>query len=44
MTGRHPSHVGQQTEMNLNPMPGIACGINLKYYKNGSILGKLTLL
>ena len=20
-----------QTEMNLNPMPGVACGINLKY-------------
>lgn len=31
MTGRHPSHVGQQTEMNLNPTPGIACGINLQY-------------
>jgi arylsulfatase B len=31
LTGRHPSHIGQQTGMNLNPMPGIACGINLKY-------------
>eukprot|EP01043_Picozoa_sp_COSAG02_P042459 COSAG02_NODE_3612_length_6484_cov_22.155834_2_plen_148_part_00 len=31
MTGRHPSHIGQQTGMNLNPMPGVACGINLKY-------------
>lgn len=31
MTGRHPSHIGQQTKMNLNPMPGVACGINLKY-------------
>ena len=27
----HPSHIGQQTKMNLNPMPGVACGINLKY-------------
>ena len=31
MTGRHPSHIGQQTKMNLNPMPGVACGISLKY-------------
>jgi arylsulfatase B len=31
MTGRFPYHHGQQTEMNLNPMPGIACGINLGY-------------
>jgi arylsulfatase B len=31
MTGRLPYHIGQQTAMNLNPMPGIACGINLAY-------------
>ena len=31
MTGRYPWHIGQQTTQNLNPMPGIACGINLKY-------------
>eukprot|EP00040_Diaphanoeca_grandis_P004497 m.29078 g.29078 ORF g.29078 m.29078 type:complete len:692 (+) comp16037_c0_seq1:36-2111(+) len=31
MTGRYPWHIGQQTDMNLNPTPGIACGINLKY-------------
>jgi arylsulfatase A-like enzyme len=30
-TGRYPWHIGQQTQMNLNPTPGIACGINLKY-------------
>lgn len=24
-------HIGQQTNMNLNPTPGIACGINLAY-------------
>ena len=28
MTGRYPYHIGQQTGMNLNPTPGIACGIN----------------
>ena len=27
MTGRYPWHIGQQTRMNLNPTPGIACGI-----------------
>ena len=31
MTGRYPWHIGQQTRMNLNPTPGIACGINLEY-------------
>lgn len=31
MTGRYPWHLGQHTTQNLNPMPGIACGINLKY-------------
>lgn len=31
MTGRYPWHIGQQTRMNLNPTPGIACGISLKY-------------
>jgi arylsulfatase A-like enzyme len=31
MSGRYPWHVGQQTDMNLNPTPGIACGINLNY-------------
>jgi arylsulfatase len=30
-TGRHPYHIGQQTGMNLNPMPGIACGINTAF-------------
>jgi hypothetical protein len=29
--GTDPWHIGQQTRMNLNPTPGIACGINLKY-------------
>ena len=23
--------VGQQTQMNLNPTPGVACGISLNY-------------
>ena len=31
LTGRYPWHIGQQTTQNLNPMPGIACGMNLKY-------------
>ena len=31
LTGRYAWHLGQQTEMNLNPMPGIACGIDLKF-------------
>ena len=31
LTGRYAWHLGQQTEMNLNPMPGIACGIDLQY-------------
>jgi len=31
LTGRYPWHIGQQTHMNLNPTPGIACGINTKY-------------
>ena len=31
MTGRYPYHIGQQTGMNLNPTPGIACGINTAY-------------
>jgi arylsulfatase B/arylsulfatase I/J len=31
LTGRYAWHLGQQTEMNLNPMPGIACGISLEY-------------
>jgi hypothetical protein len=30
LTGRYPWHIGQQTEMNLNPTPGIACGISLE--------------
>ena len=30
-TGRYPFRLGQQTGMNLNPMPGIACGINTNY-------------
>ena len=28
---RYPWHLGQHTTQNLNPTPGIACGINLKY-------------
>ena len=28
MTGRYPWHLGQQTGMNLNPTPGIACECN----------------
>lgn len=31
MTGRQPYHLGQQTEMNLNPTPAIACGISPSY-------------
>lgn len=31
LTGRYPWHIGQQTHMNLNPTPGIACGINKDY-------------
>lgn len=31
MSGRQPYHVGQQTKQNLNPTPGVACGINLTY-------------
>ena len=31
LTGRYPWHLGQHTTMNLNPMPGIACGIDPKY-------------
>ena len=31
LSGRYPWHIGQQTTQNLNPTPGIACGINLKY-------------
>ncbi len=37
-TGRYPWHLGQQTTQNLNPMPGIACGINLKYKFIGELL------
>eukprot|EP01052_Picozoa_sp_SAG31_P060687 SAG31_NODE_19837_length_590_cov_1.274949_2_plen_124_part_00 len=40
-TGRHPSHIGQQTEMNLNPMPGIACGIALQYDFMPKVLRKV---
>jgi len=40
MTGRYPSHVGQQTSQNLNPTPGIACGINLKYDFMSAVLRK----
>ena len=32
LSGRMPYHIGQQTGMNLNPMPGIACGINTAYH------------
>jgi hypothetical protein len=31
LTGRYPYHIGQQTGLNLNPMPGIACGISPAY-------------
>ena len=31
LTGRLPYHVGQQTGLNLNPTPGIACGIHTEY-------------
>lgn len=31
LSGRLPYHVGQQTGLNLNPTPGIACGINTAY-------------
>lgn len=31
MTARYPYHMGQQTNMNLNPAATIACGIPLNY-------------
>ena len=31
LTGRYAWHLGQQSELNLNPSPGIACGVNLSY-------------
>ena len=40
MTGRYPYHIGQQTGMNLNPTPGIACGINTNYDFLPAILKK----
>ena len=39
MTGRHPYHIGQQTGFNLNPTPGIACGINTAYDFLPKVLG-----
>lgn len=39
-TGRYPWHIGQQTRMNLNPTPGIACGINLNYTFMPGVLKK----
>jgi arylsulfatase A-like enzyme len=38
LTGRFPWHLGQQTEMNLNPTPGIACGISPAYSFLPSVL------
>lgn len=38
LTGRHPYHLGQQTDQNLNPTPGIACGINLDYKMLGDVM------
>lgn len=40
LTGRYPWHIGQQTDMNLNPTPGIACGINKKYDFLAKVLKK----
>ena len=40
MTGRYPWHIGQHTSQNLNPMPGIACGINLEYDFIAKVLKK----
>ena len=40
-SGRFPWHIGQQTQLNLNPTPGIACGINLEYDFTGSVMKKL---
>jgi len=39
LSGRHPYHVGQQTGMNLNPMPGVACGIHTAYDFLPKVLG-----
>ena len=33
-SGRYPWHLGQQTGMNLNPTPGIACGIDTSSYQS----------
>ena len=40
-SGRLPWHTGQQTELNLNPMPGVACGINLEYNFTGAVMKQL---
>ena len=40
-SGRMPWHIGQQTQMNLNPMPGVACGINLEYNFTGAVMKQL---
>lgn len=40
MTGRYPYHIGQQTNMNLNPSDSAACGINLNYTFIPEILRK----
>lgn len=37
-TGRYPWHIGQQTTMNLNPTPAIACGINRNYTFLGQVM------
>ena len=39
LSGRHPYHLGQQTGMNLNPTPGIACGIHTSYDFLPKVLG-----
>lgn len=39
LTGRHPYHIGQQTDFNLNPTPGIACGIHTAYDFLPKVLG-----
>jgi len=39
LSGRHPYHLGQQTGFNLNPTPGIACGIHTAYDFLPKVLG-----
>ena len=42
LSGRHPYHIGQQTGFNLNPTPGIACGIHTAFDFLPKVLGDPT--